>query len=45
VSERRACAVLGVDRTSIRYRGNRPDDAAVRARMRELVSIGLQYWL
>jgi len=38
-SERRACAVLGVDRTSIRYRGNRPDDAAVRARMRELAAI------
>ena len=39
VSERRACAVLGVDRTSVRYRGDRPDDAAVRARMRELASI------
>ena len=39
VSERRACAMLGVDRTSIRYRGNRPDDAAVRARMRELAAI------
>ena len=39
VSERRACAVLGVDRTSVRYRGDRPDDAAVRARMRELAAI------
>jgi putative transposase len=38
-SERRACAVLGVDRTSMRYRGKRPDDAAVRARMRELAAI------
>jgi putative transposase len=39
VSERRACAVLGVDRTSVRYRSDRPDDAAVRARMRELAAI------
>ena len=39
VSERRACAVLGVDRTSVRYRGQRSDDAAVRARLRELAAI------
>jgi len=39
VSERRACAVLGIDRTSVRYRGDRPDDTAVRARMRELAAI------
>jgi putative transposase len=39
VSERRACVVLGVDRTSMRYRSNRPGDAAVRARMRELAAI------
>ena len=39
VSERRACAVLGADRTSVRYRSDRPDDAAVRARMRELAAI------
>ena len=32
VSERRACSTLGADRTSIRYRSIRPDDAAVRAR-------------
>src|SRR5215468_8687409 len=30
-SERRACSTLGADRTSIRYRSMRPDDAAVRA--------------
>ena len=28
--------VLGVDRTSVRYRVDRPDDAAVRARMGDL---------
>lgn len=36
VSERRACSVLGTDRTSVRYRSTRPDDAGLRARLREL---------
>jgi len=36
VSERRACAILSVDRSSVRYRSQRPDDAALRARLREL---------
>ena len=39
VSERRACSTLGADRTSVRYRSSRPDDAAVRARLRELAGI------
>jgi putative transposase len=39
VSERRACSALGVDRTSVRYHSHRPDDAAVRARLRELAAI------
>ncbi len=39
VSERRACSTLDADRTSIRYRSIRPDDAAVRARLRELAAI------
>jgi putative transposase len=39
VSERRACAALGVDRTSVRYRSSRPDDAPVRARLRELAAV------
>jgi putative transposase len=39
VSERRACAALGVDRRSVRYRSIRPDDASVRARLRELAAI------
>jgi putative transposase len=38
-SERRACAALGVDRSSVRYRSERPDDAAVRGRLRELAAI------
>jgi putative transposase len=36
VSERRACSVLGVDRTSVRYHSRRPDDAPLRTRLREL---------
>ena len=39
VSERRACCVLGADRTSVRYRSIRPDDAAVRVRLRELAAV------
>jgi putative transposase len=36
MSERRACATMAVDRSSVRYRSTRPDDAALRARLREL---------
>ena len=36
MSERRACRVIGVDRTSIRYRAKRRDDAELRARLRAL---------
>ena len=39
VSERRACSALGADRTSVRYRSSRPNDAVVRVRLRELASI------
>src|SRR6266516_7754778 len=39
VSERRACSTLGSDRTSMRYCSRRPDEAAVRVRLRELASI------
>jgi putative transposase len=39
VSERRACSALGIDRTSVRYRSRRPDDMAVRTRLRELASV------
>jgi putative transposase len=39
VSERRACSALGADRTSVRYQSSRPDNAAVRTRLRELASI------
>lgn len=36
VSERRACLVLGADRSTVRYRSRRPDDAVTRERLREL---------
>jgi putative transposase len=36
MSERRACAVTAVDRSTVRYRSRRPDDGELRRRMREL---------
>lgn len=38
MSERRACSVIGADRSSVRYRSLRPDDDALRVRMRELAA-------
>ena len=36
MSERRACRVIEADRTSVRYRATRPDDAALRERLKDL---------
>jgi len=36
VSERRACAVLQADRSSVRYRSRRPCDTSLRLRIRQL---------
>ena len=36
MSERRACRVLGVDRTSVRYQATRSDDGVLRERMKAL---------
>ena len=38
VSQRRACRTVGADRSSARYRGRRPDDGPLRARLRELAA-------
>lgn len=38
ISERRACRVVGIGRSSRRYRPRRPNDAAVRQRLRELAA-------
>ena len=38
MSERRACRVIAADRSSVRYRAERPDDARVRERLRGLAA-------
>jgi len=38
VSQRRACDVIGADRSSVRYLSSRLGDAVIRARLRELAS-------
>ena len=38
VSQRRACSVLGVDRSSVRYRSVRPDDADLRTAMKTVAA-------
>ncbi len=38
MSERRACSVIGADRTSVRYRSCRPDDVELRGRLRDLAN-------
>lgn len=38
VSQRRAIRVIGADRKSVRYSSVRPDDSALRARLRELAA-------
>lgn len=38
MSERRACRVINADRTSVRYRSRRGDDAELRSRLRELAN-------
>lgn len=37
-SQRRACSVLSVDRSSVRYAGRRPDDAALRTQLRAVAA-------
>ena len=36
MSERRACRLLGVDRSSVRYQATKPDDGALRERLKAL---------
>ena len=38
MSERRACRVVAVDRSSVRYRRRRPDDDALRERLKALAA-------
>ena len=39
MSQRRACQALDVDRSSVRYRSRRPDDAPIRSRLREIAAV------
>jgi putative transposase len=38
LSERRACSIVAVDRTTVRYRSRRPAEAELRGRLRELAN-------
>ena len=38
ISERRACSIIGADRSAMRYRHRRSDDAATRMRLKELAA-------
>jgi putative transposase len=38
ISERRACSIIGADRSAMRYRHRRADDAALRDRLRQLAA-------
>jgi putative transposase len=36
--QRHACRLVGMDRSTVRYQSKRPDDAALRLRLRELAA-------
>ena len=38
LSERRACSIVGADRTMIRYRSCRPPETGLRGRLRDLAN-------
>jgi transposase InsO family protein len=38
LSERRACSIVGAERTMVRYRSRRPPDTELRVRLRELAN-------
>jgi len=38
LSQRHACRLIGMDRSTLRYQGKRPDDGALRQRLRELAA-------
>jgi putative transposase len=39
LSERQACRVVGVDRSSVRYRSTKPDDGVLRGRLKALAEV------
>ena len=38
LSQRHACRLVGIDRSTLRYQGKRPDDSTLRQRLRELAA-------
>jgi len=43
ISERHACRVAGVHRTTMRYRSRKPDQAPLRQRIKELAAVRVRY--
>jgi putative transposase len=43
VSERRACRVVGVHRTTMRYRSRARDQSPLRLRIKELAAVRVRY--
>jgi putative transposase len=43
VSERRSCVALGVERSTIRYRSTKTDQAPLRLRIRDLAKTRVRY--
>jgi putative transposase len=43
ISERRSCVALGIDRSSVRYRSTKCDQAALRMRIRDLAKTRVRY--
>jgi putative transposase len=43
ISERRAATMVGVPRTTLRYRSRRPMQEALRTRLRELAATHVRY--
>jgi putative transposase len=41
IPERRACRVIGVSRSTVRYQSRRPPHKALRARLKELAGVRL----
>jgi putative transposase len=39
LSQQRACRLVGIDQSVLRYRSRRPDDDALRQRLRELAAM------
>jgi putative transposase len=43
LSERRACRIVDVNRSTLQYRSKRTDDPALRARIREIAAVRVRY--